>query len=77
MRQIEHNPNEPKIDRSSFKWIWVALWAFVVLLWLDQIRQGNFDWGQIALGFITAFVLTAWAIDISGNKIPENWQRKN
>ncbi len=75
MNQIEHDPNEPKIDRSM-KIYWIAA-IVLALLWIGQWYFDGFDWEQIMLGLGTGILLTAWAIDVSGNKIPESWRRKN
>lgn len=74
MNQIEHDPNEPKIDRTPFKW-WPA-WLVVALIWFGEWYYGYFDWGQIILGLGTGVMLTAWAIETTGNKVPESWRRK-
>lgn len=77
MNQIEHDSNEPKIDRTTFKW-W-PLWLLVVFVWgVQLVQEGaeSFDWGQIALGGLTAGVLVLWAIETTGNKVPDSWRRK-
>ncbi|WP_273773288.1 hypothetical protein [Brucella intermedia] len=75
MNQIEHDPNEPKIDRSM-KIYWIA-GGLLSLAWLHQLVFEVPDWGQLLLGIGTGCVLAAWAIEISGDKVPESWRRKN
>lgn len=75
-KQIDHDPHEPKLDRSGMRWIWLPLWAFIAYLWFDQWRAGDIAWDQIMLGIGTGGVLTAWAIDITGDKVPDSWRRK-
>ena len=54
--QIEHDPREPKIDRSNTVY-WVA-WAIVVLKWLGLwYGEHRLDWASIAAGGFTMAVL--------------------
>jgi hypothetical protein len=36
----------------------------------------GFDWRSVALGFGTGGILVAWAMDITGNKVPNWWRSK-
>lgn len=71
MNQIEHNPHERRMANR----IWWAAWAIVAVMWSGQWYVDGFDWGQIALGAFTGMILAAWAIDITGNKVPESWTK--
>lgn len=71
---IEHNPDEPKIDRTPFPW-WIG-WVFIAILWGGSLSFGMVEWHSIALGGLTGIMLATWAIDITGNKAPENWRKK-
>lgn len=73
-KQIDHDPHEPKLDRST-RIYWIA-WSVVALLWIAQWYAGGIVWDQIMLGIGTGGVLTAWAIEITGNKVPDSWRRK-
>lgn len=68
MAQIDHNPYEKRPTNR----IWWAAWTIVALLWFGQWYSG-FDWPQIMLGVGTGAILAAWAIEITGNKVPESW----
>lgn len=74
MNQIEHDPDEPKIDRSSFPY-WQGF-VVVGLLWAGYLYSFEFQWLPIALGLGTGVMLTAWAIEITGNKVPQSWRTK-
>lgn len=71
---IEHDPNETPRRRSPLIY-WVA-WLMIVLLWVGQWYFDGLDWEQILLGFITGAMITAWAIEITGNKMPDSWGGK-
>lgn len=66
--QIEHDPREPKIDRSNTIF-WVA-WAIVLMAWLWAFYSLDIQWIQVALGGFTGIVLAIWAIETTGNKSP-------
>lgn len=74
MNQIEHDPNEPDIDRRPGPWKWVAL--ALLAGWAGYLYSFPIDWRSIALGVMTGAGIVAWAIDITGNKTPESWRRK-
>lgn len=48
----------------------------VALLWAWAWYFRTFDWEMIALGGFTGMVLATWAIEITGNKIPDSWRPK-
>ncbi|MBB6304051.1 hypothetical protein GGE67_004692 [Rhizobium leucaenae] len=73
--QIEHDPNEPKMDRGAGPWRWVL--PIVALLWIGNLVYYPIDWHSIALGGGTGIVLALWAIEITGNKVPDSWRRKS
>ncbi len=74
MTQIDHDPNEPKIDRSDFPW-WAA-WVMVAFVWVCYLSFHVFDWYSIAVGGLTVGILTGWAVDTTGNKVPDSWRKK-
>lgn len=68
--QIEHNPNEKRPTNT----IWWVLWTAVALLWIGQISAhgwSSLDWTQISLGAFSMGVLATWAIETTGNKVPD------
>lgn len=73
MNQIDHDPHEPKIDRSNKIW-WFA-WGLVVLLWVHHLYFDGFEWNSFALGAVSGMVLAAWAIDVTGGKVPDSWRK--
>ncbi len=71
---IDHDPNEPKIDRGPGPWkivLPVMAAGFVLFVSTREV-----DWISISLGVGLGGVLTAWAIDITGNKVPDWWKSK-
>lgn len=74
--QIEHNPDEKRPTST----IWWIAWAIVALLWTAQIYLdgwSSLNWTQISLGGVTVGVLAIWAIEVTGNRVPESWARRN
>jgi len=73
--QIDHDRNEPKIDRTPGPWRWV----FPVLLVMVVINAitGTISWPSFLGGLAVGGVLAAWAIEVTGNKVPDSWRRKS
>jgi hypothetical protein len=71
--QIEHNPNEPPVDREPGPWRWVI--PIIAVLWVGAFFAPWFNWLSVALGLMTGVVVTAWVIEITGNKVPESWRK--
>jgi prepilin signal peptidase PulO-like enzyme (type II secretory pathway) len=69
---IEHNGHEKRPTNA----IWWALWIIVGLQWVGTAYFFDFNWHQIALGAFTGMLLASWAIDITGNKVPDSWSRR-
>jgi hypothetical protein len=72
---IDHDPEEPQIDRSPGPWRWV----FPVLLVGVAVNlfTGQLSWPSFMGGVAVGGVLAAWAIEITGNKVPESWKSKS
>jgi hypothetical protein len=68
---INHDPEEPAIDRSNRTW-WAAL-IMVIIIWGGYLAFNSPDWWAIAVGGFTGIMLTAWAIETTGNKLPPWW----
>ncbi len=73
MAQIEHDKNEPAIDRSNTVW-WSAL-VVVLFSTVTYFLSQDPDWWAICLGLMAGVVLTGWAIEKTGNKIPDSWRK--
>lgn len=74
MKQIDHDPKEPKVDRGPGPWKMVIPALSVVFL-LNLLTR-DIDWVSLCLGVFIGVVLLAWAVDITGNKIPDSWRGK-
>jgi hypothetical protein len=74
MHEIDHDPSEPKIDRDPFPW-WIG-WVLVASGWVWYLYFKEFDWISIALGGFTVGLLACWAIEKTGNRIPDSWRNK-
>jgi hypothetical protein len=69
---IDHDPHERRPTNA----IWWALWPFVGLQWASYFYFNAPDWWALAIGFVTGGVLASWAIEITGNKVPDSWRGK-
>lgn len=74
MQTIDHDPHEPRLDRTPGPWRWV----FPVILAVIGVNlfTGQLSWPSFLGGVGAGGVLAAWAIEISGNKVPESWKSK-
>ncbi len=72
MNQIDHDPNEPKIDRT--KGPWLMMWIIIAVAWAGYIYSFAFNWPSIALGLMTGAGVAMWACDVTGNKVPDSWK---
>jgi len=66
--QIDHDPNEPKIDRSNT--VFYAAWAAVAVVWAATLFIGDLHWQSAGLGALTAGVFVTTVIEKCGNKWP-------
>lgn len=74
MNQIDHDPNEPKIDRS--KGGWLSTFAVLGLAWAGYIYSFDVDWYLAAGAAATGAAVMAWAMEYTGNKVPDSWRKK-
>nr|WP_313022841.1 hypothetical protein [Brucella intermedia] len=66
MNQIEHDPNEPKIDRQNYSWLYRRALFVVAGIWLLHWYSGDpTDWMQIGLGAFTAMMITLVLVEYS------------
>ena len=73
--QIDHDSDEPKIDRTPGPWRWV--FPIIGIVFLLNIVTRDIDWLSVGLGLGLGCTLAAWAIEITGNKVPDSWRRKS
>lgn len=72
--QIDHDPQEPKIERGPGPWR--LLFPAIGFLWIGNAYYSLIDWQSAALGFLSGGLLALWAIEITGNKVPDWWRSK-
>lgn len=73
MKEIDHEP----FERHPTNRIWWVALAIVAILWgLTLFGAKPIDWDNTLLGIGTGVLLALWAIEITGNKVPESWRRK-
>lgn len=70
MKLIEHEPDEKRPDNRIF---WIA-GAILALIWFGHLAFFDLDWRSVVLGAATGFFVTAWGIEVSGNKLPDWWR---
>lgn len=76
MEFLEHDNDEPKIDRK-FPAPWKLLFLILAVTWAGYLYAFKFDWTSIALGGFSGMVLALWAIEVTGNKVPDSWRSKS
>lgn len=67
---IEHNPHEKRPTNA----IWWILWPAIAAMWAVFIYFDMVDWPSAAIGGITMGTLATWAIEVTGNKVPDSWR---
>lgn len=72
MKEIDHNPNE----RRETNGIWWLLGLGLAFNWAVYFYFRDFDWWSVAMGGASGLILATWAIEITGNKIPDSWRGK-
>lgn len=74
MNQIDHDPNEPKIDRS--KGGWLSTFAVLGFGFIGLLYYGMIDWTSFFIGGALIGTFVAWATEYTGNKVPDSWRKK-
>ena len=69
---IEHDETE-FADKSAD---WPATFAILGIIIAGNLYFWPFDWRSGLIGFLSGLMLTAWAMDMTGGKIPKSWRRK-
>jgi hypothetical protein len=50
--------------------MWWILWGMVAFGWAVTLYLGDVVWPMVALGAATAFVITLWSMEMTGDKMP-------
>lgn len=69
--QIDHDPHEIKPQAGG----WLLPWAVVAVGWAGCLYFNMIDWTSVALGAGTGGLLATWAIELTGNRIPDSWRK--
>lgn len=72
--EIDHDPNEPDFDRTRGPWR--VILPILALATIANVYLGLMNWPSFIGGVGVGAVLAAWAIEVTGNKIPESWRNK-
>jgi hypothetical protein len=72
MKQIEHIPGEKRQGNG----IWWLLLVILILCWAGYFWFHKVDVWSLSLGGFTMTVLVSWAVELTGNKVPESWRRQ-
>lgn len=77
MEFLEHDSSEPRIDRK-FPAPWKLIFPLIAVcaggLWFTGYQ---YDFVSICLGLAVGCTVTAWAIEVTGNKVPDSWRSKS
>jgi hypothetical protein len=74
MQTIDHDPQEPKRGYKPVSW-W-ALLAVGACIWIGLLTSGQFSWYNVCVGLFSGAMVATWAIEITGNKVPDSWKQK-
>ncbi|TAX39157.1 hypothetical protein ELI05_09430 [Rhizobium leguminosarum] len=73
--QIDHDPEEPKVDRGPGPW--KSLFVVLLVGLFINLFTRSVDWVSLSLGAAIGGCFVAWAIEITGNKVPDSWRGKS
>ena len=71
---IDHDPDEPPLDRTGNWPYWVGF-ALLAVLWIGNLALFTLDWHSIVLGAATGGIFVAIVLDYTGNRVPK-WMRR-
>lgn len=71
---IDHDPEEPPVDRSGNGVYWAAF-ALIVVMWALALFSGRIDYGSAVIGAATGGLFCIWAMDITKGRLPPWWPR--
>jgi hypothetical protein len=71
-KTIDHDETEFADKRAG----WPSTWFIVALIVGLNLYLFPFDWRSAAMGGLVGLMLAAWAIDVTGGKVPESWRRR-
>lgn len=69
---IEHDETEFSDKRAG----WPSGFLLLAVIWAGNLYYFPFDWRSAALGGLTGLLVAAWAIDVTGGKVPKSWRTK-
>lgn len=71
---INHDPDEPPLDRSwkGIPWLFAAV---LFLLWVGSLAVLSLDWHSVALGALTGGAFVGFVMEYTGNRVPR-WMRR-
>jgi hypothetical protein len=72
--QIDHDREEPPRDTGG-NFIYWAVSAVVVLIWISSFMTMTLDWPSIRLGALSGGVFVIVMTKITGDKVPP-WMRR-
>jgi hypothetical protein len=72
---IEHDPNEPKKPYRPVSWL--LIWPLVAFGWWGLLSTRSVDLITVIGAMGTGALLATWAIEITGNKVPDSWRSKS
>lgn len=72
---IDHDPDEPPVDRGPGPWRWV--FPVVAIVLMLNIATRDIDWVSLLLGIGAGGIFTAWVLEITGNKVPASWRKSS
>jgi hypothetical protein len=67
LKTIDHDPDEKRPTNR----IWWIVSIIIALNAVDYLYFRTPDWWGMGLGFIAGTVLATWAIEVTGNKVPD------
>lgn len=70
---IDHDDTDLADKRAG----WPSGFVMVALIWAANLYFYPLDWRSAGLGALTGLLFAAWAIDVTGGKVPKSWRTKS